>query len=170
MSYKNLPFGDINAFNVLIECPEGSYNKYEYDAEIDQIKLDFVFWGNCKFPHNYGLIPGTHSPDGDHLDAIVLNPTPLATGTVVLCRPIGIIEMTDRGEADSKLITIPVACKKYKNIQSIKDLPKDFEKIHREFYRLIGIQKNKTMEIIGFWDKEKAIEELKKSRLRYNNH
>jgi inorganic pyrophosphatase len=164
MSYKNLSFGTIEAFNVLIEIPEGSYNKYEYDEGLDEIRLDFVFWGDCKFPHNYGFIPGTHAPDGDHLDAIVLNPTPLAIGTVVPCRAIGLIELIDRGEGDNKLIAIPIACQEYKNIQSIEDLPEDFEKIYREFYRLIGVQKNKTMEIKGFFGKEKALEELEKSR------
>ncbi len=164
MSYKNLPFGTTEAFNVLIEIPEGSYNKYEYDQGLDEIRLDFVFWGDCRFPHNYGFISGTHAPDGDHLDAIVLNPTPLAISAVVVCRPIGLIELMDRGEVDNKLVVIPIACEEYKNIQSIKDLPDNFEKIHREFYRLIGIQKNKKMEIKGFLGKEKAIEELEKSR------
>ena len=56
MAYKNIPFGKIEAFNVLIEIPQGSYNKYEHDEELDEIKLDFVFWGDCKFPDNYGLV------------------------------------------------------------------------------------------------------------------
>lgn len=165
MAYKNIPFGEVDAFNVLIEIPEGSHNKYEYDEELDEIKLDFVFWGKCKFPHNYGLMPETKAGDGDHLDAIVFNPEPLAIGAVVTCRAVGIIELIDRGEIDNKLICIPVACEEYKKIKSIEDLPKDFEKIHRDFYKLIGIQKNKTIEIRGFFGKEKAIEEIKKSRI-----
>jgi len=163
MSYKNISFGKTEAFNVLIEIPENSYNKYEYDEEFDEIKLDFVFWGDCKFPHNYGFVLGTHAPDGDYLDAIVLNPSPLVIGTIVACRPIGLIEIIDRGEVDNKLITVPIACEEYKNIRFITDLPGNFEKIHREFYRLIGIQKNKTIEIKGFLGKESAIEELKRS-------
>jgi inorganic pyrophosphatase len=162
MSYKNIPFGTSEAFNVLVEIPEGSYNKYEYDEELDQIKLDFVFHDKCVFPHNYGLIPGTRAEDGDNLDAIVLNPTPLAVGTIVPCRLIGMIELIDRGDTDNKIIAIPIACEEYKNIQSIEDLPEDFERKHREFYQLVGIQKNKEMKICGFRNKEKAMEELKK--------
>lgn len=165
MSYKNVPFGDLDAFNVLIEIPEGSYNKYEYDEKLDEIKLDFVFWGDCKFPHNYGLVPETHAGDGDHLDCIVLNPAPLETGTIVKCRPIGLIEIIDRGETDNKLIAVPIACKEYEKIKSIEDLPKSFEKVHREFYHLIGIQKEKVLEIKGFFGKERAIEELNKAKL-----
>jgi len=163
MSYKNIPFGEVEAFNVLIEIPEGSYNKYEYDEELDLIKLDFVFWGDCKFPHNYGLIPGTRGGDGDHLDVIVLNPTPLAIGSVVVCRPIGIIEQIDRGEVDNKLVAVPVVCKEYEKIKSIEDLDFDIEKMYIDFYGLIAIQKNKTIEIKGAFGKERAIEEIKKS-------
>lgn len=165
MAYKNIPFGEVEAFNVLIEIPEGSYNKYEYNEELDEIKLDFVFWGDCKFPHNYGLIPETHAGDGDHLDAIVLNPTPLAIGTVVACRTVGILKTIDRGEIDDKLVAVPVCCKEYEKIQDIKDLPKDFEKIYQNFYKLVGIQKKKIIEVKGLVSKEKAIEELNKNRI-----
>lgn len=169
MAYKNIPFGEIDAFNVLIEIPEGSHNKYEYDEELDEIKLDFVFWGDCKFPHNYGLVPETRAGDGDHLDVIVLNPTPLLSGTIVTCRAIGIIEQIDRGEVDNKLIAVPVCCKEYENIKSIEDLSFDIEKVYRKFYGLIAIQKNKIIEIKGAFGKEKAIEELNKSRLQNKN-
>lgn len=165
MAYKNIPFGKIDAFNVLIEIPQGGQNKYEYDEESDEIKLDFVFWGKCKFPHNYGLIPQTKAGDGDHLDAIVLNPIPLEVGAIVTCRAVGILKTIDRGEIDDKLVVVPVACKEYEKIQSAKDLPNNFEKAYRDFYKLVGIQKNKTIEVKGLASKEEAIEELNKSRL-----
>ena len=166
MAYKNIPFGEVEAFNVLIEIPEGSYNKYEYDEEFDEIKLNFVFWGDCKFPHNYGLVFGTHAGDGDHLDCIVLNPVPLAIGTVVKCRAIGIIETVDRGETDNKLIAVPVCCEAYGNVKSAEDLPDNFGKIYKDFYKLVGIQKNKVIEVGGVFGKEKAVEELNKTKIK----
>jgi len=165
MEYKNIPFGTIDAFNVLIEIPKGSQDKYEYDEKSGEIKLDFVFWGDCKFPDNYGLIPETKAGDGDNLDAIVLSPTPLATGNVVVCRPVAVLETIDRGEVDDKLVVVPIECKEYDNVQSEKDLPKDFEEVYREFYKLVGIQKKKILEVKGLASKEEAIEALKKSKL-----
>jgi len=165
MAYKNIPFGTIDAFNVLIEIPKGSQEKYEYDEGLDEFKLGFTFWGDCKFPHDYGLILQTKAGDGDNLDAIVLNPTPLTTGDVVVCRAVAILKTIDRGEVDDKLVVVPVDRKEYDKIKSVKDLPKDFEKTYREFYKLVGIQKKKILEVKGLADKEEAIEALKKSRL-----
>jgi len=165
MDYKNVGFGEVGAFNVLIEIPAGGYNKYEYNEKLDVMELDFVFWSECKFPHNYGLVFGTLAGDGDHLDCIVINPTPLAVGAVVKCRSIGIFETIDRGEVDNKLVAVPVVCKEYENIKSIKDLPYDLEDVYRKFYKLVGIQKNKSIEIKEFFGPEKAIEELNKTKL-----
>lgn len=166
MSYKNIPFGEIGAFNVVIEIPKGGQEKYEYDEELDDLKPTFKFWDDCKFPDAYGFVPQTKAGDGDHLDAIVLSPTLLATGDVVACRPVAILKTIDRGETDDKLVVVPVDCKEYDNIQSEKDLPEDFEEIYREFYKLVGIQKKKILEVTGLASKEKAIEELNKSRLQ----
>jgi inorganic pyrophosphatase len=166
MAYKNIPFGEVEAFNVLIEISQGSSNKYEYDEELDEIKLDFVFWGECKFPDNYGLVPETLAGDGDHLDAIVLNPTPLEVGTVVACRAVGILETIDRGEVDNKLVVVPVCCKEYEKIQSVEDLSAGFEEKYTKFYGLVGSQKNKKIEMKGLFGKEKAIEELNSNRIK----
>ena len=165
MGYKDIKFGSVEAFNVLVEIPQGSHEKYEYDEELDEIKLNFVFTGECKFPDNYGLVPETLAGDGDHLDVIVLNPTPIASGTVVVCRAVGIMETVDRGEVDNKLVAVPVDCEEYKNIQSKDDLPEGFEAKYREFYSLVAIQKKKIIEIKGFFGKDKAIEELNKCRI-----
>jgi len=43
MSYKNIPLGTTEEFNVIVEIPKGSENKYEYDEDLDVIKLDWVF-------------------------------------------------------------------------------------------------------------------------------
>lgn len=165
MAYKNIPFGTVDAFNVLIEIPQGSQEKCEYDEELDDFKLNFTFWGDCKFPHDYGFVPQTKAGDGDNLDVIVLSPTPLKRGNVVVCRAVAVLETIDRGEVDDKLVAVPIACKEYEKIQSADDLPKDFEKTYKEFYKLVGIQKKKVIEVEGLASKEKAIEALNKSRL-----
>src|SRR3989344_575638 len=104
MGFKNIPFGSPEKFNVVLEIPTGSRNKYEYDEELDAIKLDFVFSENFKYIFNYGYIPETRGGDSDHLDCIILAPCPIDIGTIVECGPIGIIEMLDRGEEDNKII------------------------------------------------------------------
>lgn len=140
--------------------------KYEYDEELDVMKLDFVF-GGLSYSFNYGFIPEARAEDGDHLDVIVLSSQLLALGTVVQARPIGLIEIIDRSEEDHKIIAVPLFDAQYADWQSIKDVPAAQIKKFEEFFPEVARQKNKKMEVKGFFDKDRAILELNKCRERY---
>lgn len=160
MGYKNIPFGKTDKFNVIIEIPKGSRNKYEYDEDLDIIKLDWVFSGEFCFPFDYGYIPETRGGDGDHLDAFVFSSHPIALGTVVECRAIGMIELLDRGEKDNKILAVPTADPFYTNHQELSDLDFDYKSIFEEFFKELGVQKNKILTIKGFRDRASAVREL----------
>ncbi|MDD4990075.1 MAG: inorganic diphosphatase [Candidatus Pacebacteria bacterium] len=167
MNYKKIPFGDIDKFNVLVEVPKGSENKYEYDEELGAIALEWVFTGGFCFPYNYGFIPETLGGDGDNLDAFVITSHPIPLGIIAKCRAIGIIELLDRGKKDNKIISVPVIDKEYKNCENLSELPFDYKTIFEKLYKELAIQKNKIIEIKGFWDKSQAIEEIEKARKNF---
>jgi inorganic pyrophosphatase len=51
-------------FNVIIEIPMGSSNKYELDKKTGLLKLDRVLYSAVHYPTNYGFIPQTlHTPE-----------------------------------------------------------------------------------------------------------
>ena len=77
MNIKDLPFGENEEFNVVVEIPANSQDKFEYDEKLDVIKLDRVLFSPMFYPAEYGIIPKTLADDGDPLDALVLvtNPT-----------------------------------------------------------------------------------------------
>jgi inorganic pyrophosphatase len=160
MSFKNIPFGEPTRFNAIIEIPKGDSNKYEYDEELDVIKLDWVFTADFKMPFDYGYIPQTLGGDGDALDVYVVTDHPLATGTLVACRPIGIIKLLDRGEVDDKIIAIPLAHPRFKTIQSLEDFEFDYRGIFEKFFIELSKQKNKALEVKGFYGAQEAIKEL----------
>jgi inorganic pyrophosphatase len=58
------------------------------------------------YPCNYGYIPHTLSEDGDPVDVLVVTPVPLISGSVIRCRPIGMLSMTDEAGPDAKLLTL----------------------------------------------------------------
>src|SRR3546814_19075382 len=60
------------------------------------------------YPGNYGSLPGTLAGDDDPLDALVLTRAPLHPGVLLRFRPIGVLRMRDGGEADEKIIGVPV--------------------------------------------------------------
>jgi inorganic pyrophosphatase len=86
MSLKNVPFGTIDRFNVVVEIPKGSGNKYEYNEELDAITLEWAFTGGFCFPFDYGFIPQTLGGDNDPLDVFVISSHPFSPGIVVSCR------------------------------------------------------------------------------------
>jgi len=162
MSFNNIPFGKIDEFNVIVEISKGSQNKFEFNEELDEIELDWIFTGNFCFPFNYGFIPKTRGGDGDHADVFVLSSGPIETGTIVKCRAIGIIELLDRGEEDDKVLAVPLADQEYNKYQYLNDLNFDYKKVFEDFFKELGIQKKKTLEIKGFHEKEKANEQILK--------
>ena len=65
MSLKDVPFGSPEKFNVIIEIAQGSQDKYEYDEELDVVKLDRVLFSSVRYPSNYGFIPETRADEAD---------------------------------------------------------------------------------------------------------
>ncbi len=59
-------------FDVFIEIPRGTRNKYEMDHETGRLRLDRMLFTATRYPSDYGFIEGTLGGDGDPLDALVL--------------------------------------------------------------------------------------------------
>ena len=59
-------------FDVLIEIPKGSKNKYEVDHATGRIRLDRTLFTSTQYPADYGYVEDTLGEDGDPLDALVL--------------------------------------------------------------------------------------------------
>lgn len=162
MSAKNVtqPENFPNEFNVVMEIPKGSRNKYEYDEEFDIIKLDRVYTSTLTLPCDYGTLPGTRSGDGDQLDALVLLENSVFPGCLVTARPIGIVHMIDSGEHDSKIISVPVDDVRQKHIESLDDLTPHFKKEIEHYFLHYKDLQGKTVEITGWGDKEEALKHM----------
>ena len=44
-------------FDVLIEIPKGSRNKYEYDFALNKIRFDRMLFSSMMYPGDYGFVP-----------------------------------------------------------------------------------------------------------------
>ena len=160
MSYENIPFGNPEKFNVVVEIQKGGQIKYEYDEEWHEIKVSAIFRNGFGFPFDYGYVPKTRGGDGDHLDVFVLGSQSVQMGAIVECRPIGIIELIDRGEKDDKVLAIPLNDLGSENIKTLEDLPFNYKTIFEVFFKELAVQRNKTMEIKGYKDAQTATQEL----------
>lgn len=149
--------------NVIIEIPAGSKNKYEFDEEINAIKLDRVQYTAMSHPYDYGFIPETRSEDGDHLDGMVIMDHSVFPGCVVDARPIGLLRMVDDGERDEKIICVPAKDVRYDHITELDQLSPHIKKEIAHFFEHVKDLQNKVTTIEGWDDASAAKAEIKKA-------
>ncbi|MDN5925028.1 MAG: inorganic diphosphatase, partial [Xanthomonadales bacterium] len=120
--------------NVVIEIPKDAEPvKYEVDKASGAIFVDRVLSTPMRYPCNYGYVPQTLGGDGDPLDALVILPLPLVPGSVIRCRPVGMLQMADEAGEDEKLVVIP-DIKVFAGYAHIEDI----DQVSRHWLQRIG--------------------------------
>ena len=165
---KNLP----DEVNVIIEIPaQADPVKYEVDKDSGAVFVD-RFMATCMhYPANYGYVPHTLSDDGDPVDVLVVTPYPLLSGSVIKCRPVGVLNMTDESGQDAKVIAVPVdkLSTIYTDVKGTSDLPPLLLKqIEHFFEHYKDLEPNKWVKIDGWADANAAKKEITDSVTRYN--
>lgn len=167
MSLLNARIGDNapESFNVVIEIPRGSTNKYEVDKETGLIKLDRVLFSPLFYPFDYGYIPETHYLDGDPVDALVLITHPTFPGCIIEASPIGVLEMTDENGPDEKIMCVAVKDPRYGYRKSLDQLNEHTTKEITHFFEVYKQLENKFVEIKGWKDRETALQIIRDFRV-----
>ncbi len=142
--------------NGLIEIPQGSKAKYEIDKTTGLLKLDRVIFSSFHYPVNYGFIPQTLGQDGDPLDILVICSESIQPLCLVEAMVIGNMQMIDNGENDDKIIAVAAKDPAVNYITDIKELPKHFTAVLRNYFEQYKVLENKKVEIDEFQDKTAA--------------
>ncbi len=166
---RNVP----DEINVIIEIPKDAEPvKYEVDKATGAIFVDRVLTTPMRYPCNYGYVPNTLSDDGDPADALVLLPLPLIAGSVIRCRPVGLLNMDDEAGGDAKLIVVPAdkVFRGYAHIQDINDAPQHWrDRIAHFFEHYKDLEPGKWVKISGWSDANAAREEIRTSVERHQH-
>lgn len=109
-------------FDVLVEIPRGSRNKYEVDHETGRLRLDRFLFTSTQYPADYGYIEDTLGNDGDPLDALVILQEPTFPGCLIECRAIGMFRMTDEAGGDDKVLCVPATDPRLSRFKDIDDV------------------------------------------------
>ena len=154
-------------FDVIIEIPAGSRNKYEVDHETGRIKLDRMLFTATRYPHDYGFVDETLGLDGDPLDAMVIVNEPTFPGCVIRARTIGMFRMTDEAGEDDKLVCVVAGDPRYGKMQDIEDLD-IFERLEiQHFFEVYkDLEPGKSVEGASWAGREEAEAEVVESRDR----
>ena len=156
--------------NVVVEIPQGSSHKIEWNRELAVMQLDRVEPAIFTKPTNYGFIPQTLDEDGDELDALIITDEPLTTGIFMEAKVIGVLEFVDDNEVDDKVIVVPADDRNTGNaINSLEDLPSQLLKqIEHHFNHYKDLKKPGSTVVKGFGDVERAKQIIRESITRWN--
>ncbi|MEW5973053.1 MAG: inorganic diphosphatase [Pseudomonadota bacterium] len=173
MQIEHIPAGKSvpEDINVIIEIPaQGAPVKYEIDKESGALVVDRFMATAMFYPCNYGFIPHTLSDDGDPVDVLVVTPTPLMPGSVIRCRPVGMLKMSDEAGVDAKLVAVPFGklTPLYDHVQEVTDLPELLRgQIAHFFEQYKALEKGKWVKVDGWADAAAARAEILASVERY---
>ncbi len=162
-----------NDINVIIEIPAHSDPvKYEVDKETGALFVDRFMSTAMHYPCNYGYIPHTLSNDGDPCDVLVVTPIPLISGSVIRCRPVALLRMTDESGDDAKVLAVPIdkLTRRWSHAQGPQDMPPDLlERIAHFFEHYKDLEEGKWVRVQGWEGVEAAKKEILDSVAMYNN-
>jgi len=152
-------------FDVIIEIPRGSRNKYEMDQGTGRIRLDRMLFTATQYPCDYGFVPGSLAEDGDPLDAMVLADEPIFPGVLVRVRTVGVFWMRDECGADAKLLTVPAGDGRFDGIGELADTPRHLcDEIEHFFGVYKDLEPGKTGDARGWQDRAAAERVLARAR------
>jgi inorganic pyrophosphatase len=109
-------------FDVTIEIPKGTRNKYVFDHASGRIRLDRTLFTATQYPADYGFVEDTWAEGIDALDALVLVRAPTFPGCLIRCRPVGVFRMRDEAGLTPKVVCVPTADPRLDDLCDIGDL------------------------------------------------
>ena len=146
--------------NAVIEVPMyGGPVKYEFDKDSGALLVDRFIGTAMHYPCNYGFVPHTLGEDGDPIDILVMTSAPLMSGTVIACRPIGILNMEDEAGGDAKLLAVPgnKISQLYHHVTDYSDLPRaQLDEIAHFFEQYKSLEPSKWARVDHWSDADEA--------------
>ncbi|MCX3063245.1 inorganic diphosphatase [Streptomyces beihaiensis] len=158
-------------FDVTIEIPKGSRNKYEVDHETGRIRLDRRLFTSTAYPTDYGFVENTLGEDGDPLDALVILDEPTFPGCLIKCRAIGMFRMTDEAGGDDKLLCVPSTDPRMEHLRDIHHVS-EFDRLEiQHFFEVYkDLEPGKSVEGADWVGRADAEAEIERSYKRFQDN
>lgn len=169
-SYLELPIGDSapEIVTAVVEIPQDSVNKYEYDRNLNVFVLDRVLHSPVHFPGDYGFITQTIAQDGEPLDILILGDSPVFAGCMYSARPIGLIEMLDQGTCDEKIVAYATGNPRFADIQDYTEVQPHLLLEIEHFFSVYKDLEGKRTKVLGWKNREAAHAVISSSHQRFS--
>jgi len=136
-----------------VETPRGSRAKFTFDLELETFVLTKALLFGLSYPYDWGFIPSTKAADGDPLDAIVIHEATTYPGTVLKCRLLGLLEVSQNEKGNilrnDRIIATPIENERYK---SLKEFSPAMRQELEEFFTATHASDGVKLRFLG-WQK-----------------
>lgn len=156
--------------DVLIEISKGSNIKYEMDFKTGKLSADRKLSTTMHYPYNYGFVLNTEDSTGDPVDVFVLGVDPLVPMSVIRSRPIAVLLTEDQNGSDPKIIAAPIekVDPSFSNVTDLKSIQNHVcTNLEHFILHHKDLEKGKYVKIIGWRDKDFAMEIISKATERW---
>jgi inorganic pyrophosphatase len=159
---QHIPFRDPESglYQVIIETPKGSRNKYTYDEKRNLYILKGVLPAGASFPYDFGFLPSTLGEDGDPLDVLLLLDEPAFPGCLVEVRIIGVLVVEQTKDShtlrNDRFLAVSALSRTHQSIQDLKDLDKHLLEQIEHFFKSYNEIKGQKFEVSGRYGPKKA--------------
>lgn len=169
-------FNEDGSINVVVEIPAGTIEKWEVqkngghlEKEIESGKFRKVDY--LPYPFNYGFIPQTMLPlnkggDGDQLDVVIIGPS-ISRGSIIKVKPIGAIILNDKGQVDTKIISLSINDTNLAKMNSIADIKKNYLGLFDIISLWLQNYKGEVLELKGFLSKKNSLNYINQFHQEY---
>jgi inorganic pyrophosphatase len=152
---------------MIVEIPQHSANKYEYDGTLGVFRLDRALYSPLHYPGDYGFIPGTLADDNDPLDVLVLVQQPSFPGVLIEVRPVGLLNMMDNSERDQKVLAVPTRNPRYDQIHTLDQIFPHTKREIEHFFTIYKELEGKVTSMQGWGGPREARKAIVECRARY---
>ena len=157
---------DALIFDIVVEVPKGSRNKYEWDSDRGVMRLDRQLFTATRYPAEYGFLPNTRGEDGDTLDALVILDEPTFPGCHISCRAVGVLEMSDEHGVDAKILAV-LSSDPRMEWRELEDVPPYILEEIRHFFDIYkDLEPGKETRVGGWRGRKDAEREIRDARER----
>lgn len=164
----DIPITDdgFKTISCIVEIPKDTNTKYEYNENLEVFELTRCLVSSLKYPINYGFITQTIALDNDPLDVLIFNHDPIDRGSLVKCRPLGILEFEDEGEIDNKLLAVP-HWSPIDRYSKLSDIEGSHLKIYKHFFRIYKLDRSASTKVGEWQNGSEAFETIRQSHERW---
>ena len=152
-----------DAFVAVVEIPKGSRNKYEWDHELNAIKLDRFLFSSMVYPTDYGFVPDTLGArrrparrDGVRQRADV----PGLRDPRQADRPLS---MEDEQGVDDKVLACRSRTRGGTPSSALDDISRQLQDEIAHFFSVYKDLEQKQVRVDGWYSREEALEEIQRS-------